>query len=207
MKLLILITVLLLPLTTVGCSKVHPDHRSAVAAIESIGGKVILNEDKKVIDVQLGSRPVQDEDLKNLSDLDTLEVLHLGGTDITSEGLISIENLTNLRKLNIGGGYQKASKIDDAGLTHLKNLSKLEELVLSDTQISDAGLAHLTGLKSLGSLYIFQTKISDEGLKHLEELTSLHTLRAMRTRITEEGGATFQAKMPNLKNFIEKQTP
>ena len=202
-----LLAIFLITVACAGCSEVHPTQRGAVSKIEALGGKVLLNDEKKVVEVQWGSRPVGDADLEHLSGLETLEILHLGGTDITGNGLAHIASLTNLKKLNIGGAYQKASLIDDNGLKHLANLNNLEELVLSDTQISDDGLANLSNLKSLQSIYLFQTNISDEGLQHLEGLSALTTLRVMRTKITDEGAEAFHAKMPNLKNFVEAGPP
>lgn len=187
-----------------GCSEFHPSQRADLEELKALGAKITLGPDKKAQEVLLKSLPVSDEDLVHLSGLDTLESLNLSGTDITGAGLVHIAKLTNLRKLGLNGGYQKPSKVDDEGLSHLRNLSQLEELVLSDSQITDEGLAHLSGLTKLKSLYLFQTNITDAGLLHLEGLQELETLRAGRTGITEEGGAAFKAKMPKLTKFLEK---
>ena len=57
----------------------------------------------------------------------------------------------------------------DAGLEHLKGLSNLRSLDLSNTGVTDAGLEHLKGLKSLRSLDLRHTKVSDEGVSRLQE--------------------------------------
>ena len=46
------------------------------------------------------------------------------------------------------------TQVTDAGLEHLKGLTKLEELYLAGPQVSDAGLEHLKGLTSLQHLYL-----------------------------------------------------
>ncbi len=187
-----------------GCSEFHPSQREALEKLKAMGAKITLTPEKKAKEVILKSLPVVDDDLVLLSGLDSLESLSLTGTDITGAGLVHIANLTNLKKLSLNGGYQKPSKVDDEGLSHLSNLSQLEELVLSDSRVTDEGLAHLSGLTNLKSIYLFQTNISDAGLAHLEGLRELEILRVGRTGVTDEGGAAFQAKMPKLTKFIEK---
>ena len=43
------------------------------------------------------------------------------------------------------------TQVTDAGLEHLKGLSRLQELYLDGTQVTDAGLEHLKGLSQLKS--------------------------------------------------------
>lgn len=186
-----------------GCSKIHPEERAALQELESVGADIELTEQGRAKEINLEMRSVTDEDLVHLEDLVALESLDLSGTDITDAGLVHVSVLTNLTDLNIGGGYQKPSNITDAGLVHLEELQKLEQLVLSDSKVTDAGLTHLRGLENLESLYLFQTNVTDAGLAHLEGLQSLEVLRVGRTGVTLEGAKTFQAKMPNLKKFVE----
>jgi hypothetical protein len=42
--------------------------------------------------------------------------------------------------------------VSDAGLGHLKNLTTLKTLILSETQVPDRGLEHLMALGTLGTL-------------------------------------------------------
>ncbi len=202
-----ILVIALFAATASGCSNFHHSQRAALEELEALGAKIVLNSERKAQEIILEAQPIVDDDLVHLRGLDTLESLNLSGTDITGAGLVHLADLTNLKKLSIGGGYQKPSKVGDDGLAHLSNLSQLEQLVLSDTQITDEGLAHLSGLTNLKSLYLFQTRITDAGLAHLEGLQSLEILRAARTGITEEGAAAFQAKMPNLTKFMDPPAP
>jgi YHS domain-containing protein len=59
--------------------------------------------------------------------------------------------------------------VTDAGLAHLKNLSKLEYLNLYATSVTDKGLANLEGLKNLKKLYLWQTKATDAGVAALKK--------------------------------------
>jgi hypothetical protein len=61
--------------------------------------------------------------------------------------------------------------VTDAGLAHLRGLTKLSYLGLGGTQVSDAGPAHLKGLTKLSGLDLSRTHITDGGLAHLKGLT------------------------------------
>ncbi len=81
------------------------------------------------------------------------------------------EYLGNAVYVNLG-----FTQVTDAGLLYLKDLPKLERLVLDDTQITDAGLVHLMGLTKLKELVLTDTQITDAGLVYLKDLSKLETL-------------------------------
>ena len=60
------------------------------------------------------------------------------------------------------------SKVTDAGLVHLKGLTKLQSLSLISTKVTDAGLVHLKGLTKLQSLNLSFSKVTDAGVKDLQ---------------------------------------
>ncbi|MCS7272507.1 MAG: hypothetical protein NZ703_15595, partial [Gemmataceae bacterium] len=70
------------------------------------------------------------------------------------------------------------SKITDAGLAHLAQLTQLQQLDLeSCSKITDAGLAHLAPLTQLQHLNLRGCdNITDAGLAHLAKLTQLQQL-------------------------------
>jgi hypothetical protein len=61
------------------------------------------------------------------------------------------------------------SGINDAGMSHLKGLTKLSGLSLSDTNVTDAGLAHLKELKNLSFLDVTGTRVTDAEIKELQQ--------------------------------------
>lgn len=116
------------------------------------------------VDMNLVGDKVQDSQLALLQPVDQqLAVLNLSRTGITDEGLKSLENLPNLRKLHL-----ENTKITDAGVAHLKKLQSLEYLNLYGTAVSDAGLTDLQGLKNLKALYLWQTKVTPTGVEQLK---------------------------------------
>jgi len=62
-----------------------------------------------------------------------------------------------------------STKVTDAGLEHLKGLTKLEELYFSSPKVTDAGLVHLKGLTNLTHLLLSETKVTPAGVKNLRQ--------------------------------------
>jgi Leucine-rich repeat (LRR) protein len=58
--------------------------------------------------------------------------------------------------------------VADAGLVHLKGLTELQELHLSDTRVTDARLVHFKGLTKLQMLDLRNTQVTDVGLADLQ---------------------------------------
>ncbi len=74
--------------------------------------------------------------------------------------------------------------VTDDTLSHLKTLSKLQEIDLNNSQITDAGLEILASLPNLQVLRLRKTKVTDDGFrKHLQELKTLRELDARDTAI------------------------
>ena len=96
-------------------------------------------------------------------------------------------------------GYWGAREaITDAGLVHLRGLTKLKWLYLDrHPQLTDAGLVHLQGLTELEDLGLSDTRVSDAGLVHLKGLKKLERLNLWGTRVTEQGISELQKALPN----------
>ena len=75
--------------------------------------------------------------------------------------------------------------------------SEVDAVDLRDTQITDAGLIHLKGMTKLVNLHLDGTSITDAGLVHLKELTNLKALYIAETQVTDIGIAEQQKALPN----------
>src|SRR5262249_7409220 len=84
----------------------------------------------EVVVLSLKSTEIQDDDLRNVGKLKSLEVLDLESTKITDAGIAHLASLKNLRYLSIGG-----TKITDAALKTIGRLTKLEDLLLTGTNV------------------------------------------------------------------------
>ncbi|MCU0917033.1 MAG: serine/threonine protein kinase [Planctomycetes bacterium] len=121
-------------------------------------------------------------DLEPIAKSSVLQTLRLGDTRVTDAALAALQNVTSLELLHLGG-----TRITDAGLVHLQNLRTLKSLCLHKTAVSDAGLACLQNLTGLEYLCLDDTRISNAGLVHLEGLKSLQQLRLEGTRVSRAG--------------------
>jgi Leucine-rich repeat (LRR) protein len=151
-----------------GCTaRVNPEQAKALAEIEKLAGKVIVDEkgpDKAVILVDLNGTTVTDAGLEHLKRLIQLQRLSLAFTKVTDAGLKHLNGLTQLQRLDLA-----FTKVSNAGLGHLEGLTELQSLNLSGTSVTDAGVGHLTGLTNLGTLDLGNTEVTDKGVEKLRQ--------------------------------------
>ena len=105
---------------------------------------------------------------------------------LTDAGLVHLKGLSKLKQLQLVG-----TRVTDAGLVHLKELANLQHLTLlpaiSEPRFTDAGMVHLEGLINLRELNLSQGRFTDAGLVHLEGLTKLEILSLRGTKVTDAG--------------------
>jgi hypothetical protein len=143
-----------------------PDQARAIAEIEKLGGKVVIDEKssgKPVFRVELCGTQVTDAALEHLKGLPQLKGLSLAGPLVTDASLTYLKGLPQLTWLSL-----ERARVTDAGLVHLKGLTKLRWLSLCGTKVTDAGLTHIKGLNQLQGLHLSGTKVTNAGVKELE---------------------------------------
>jgi hypothetical protein len=149
--------------------------RAAVKAIGEMGGEV---EYDYQLDgsgrLNLDAEPPGPAWLRNLlgDDFFTHVVcVYLDGSPITDAGLEHLKGLTRLKELLLNG-----PQVTDAGLEHLKGLTQLQFLGLNHTHVTDAGLGQLNGLTQLQWLDLDGAQVTGAGLQHLKVLPQLDSL-------------------------------
>jgi len=126
-------------------------------------------------------------------------VLGIGGTITARAGNFKAsEELPQQPFRIIGIVLQTNKQVTDAGLEHLKELTKLKVINLNgNPQLSDECLEYLKGLANLERLYIGGTEVSDTGLEHLKGLTNLTYVLLKGTNVTPAGVADLKKALPN----------
>jgi len=140
---------------------------ATIKAIETAGGRVYrisAVDTSREISFNLSSKPIGDEQIKDISAIGEVIWLNLAGTKITNDGLKHLSGMP-LKKLHL-----ERTQIGDDGLQHLKSFKDLEYLNLYDTKVTDAGIEHLKALKGLKKLYVWKSEITEDGINKLGEL-------------------------------------
>ncbi len=120
--------------------------------------------------------------------------LEFDDPNITDAGLEHLKGVTQLRVLILTD-----TGVTDAGLEYLKCVTQLRVLGLCGTKITDAGLEHVKELSQLQLLLLAGTKITDAGLEHLKGLTQLRWLYLGGSETTMAGIERLQHSLPNCK--------
>lgn len=95
---------------------------------------------------------------------DSLKKLNLARTEVTSEDLKSLTNLSSIENLDLS-----RTDIDDRALDFVFKLKNLKTLNLRDTSITDEGLQKLENLEHLERVYVWETSVTPAGAKRLEK--------------------------------------
>jgi internalin A len=108
--------------------------------------------------------------------------------------LMHLKNLAKLECLLLN-----SPSVSDGGLVHLEGLRNLRALNLQHSNITDTGLMHLENLTSLQELGLGDTDVGDAGLSYLKRLTGLRELGLGKTRVTDTGVKALQEALPGVK--------
>lgn len=148
--------------------------------------------------------------LETVAKFPELRVLKLDSTKITDDGLVHLQNLSqvvylSLRRNDLNGSglkfLRRMSQLQVLDLEHnningstlggLKGFPKLKVLIVSGigskNPIADADLVHLAEIGSLEFLALGSTEITGAGLVHLKGLTKLQNLGLRHTKVTDAG--------------------
>ena len=120
-----------------------------------------------------------DADAPRLARMRFLRELDLSGTQIDDNGLRHIRNLTRLERIDLGN-----TPVNGRLLNHLQGMNRLKELDMEDSSVGNTGMEHLKNVTSLETLNLGGTNVSDRGVHSLATLPRLETLSLRGTRVT-----------------------
>ncbi|MGD9719825.1 MAG: hypothetical protein AB7O59_01250 [Pirellulales bacterium] len=175
-----------------GCS--GPADQEAVKNIESAGGKVKIDKDGRVIEVDLSRTPGNDALIAELAALPDLQSINCSEMRIKGTGLTALSGLRNVHTLFLVG-----TPLKDNAMPAIAKLTSLRTLHLGRTEITDAGLPALRHLTNLRTLSLGHTAITDAGLVNLRGLHDLSTLIVHHTNVTEAGVRDLRRSLPDTR--------
>lgn len=177
--------------------------RKAAEWVLGIGGTVRIESQGRILTPKLNELPAQpfqikwvgimanrkvrDSDLEIFADVSDLEELEMWHNALGNDSLKPLAGLTNLRHLSIDSNGDSKGKVDDAGIAHLKPLTKLTRLNLAFTKTSDAGIEALQGNTGLQFLKLDACPVTDQGLARLGNFTELRELLIYMSEVSDAG--------------------
>ncbi len=158
---------------------------------------------RRVIGVTVSGPYTTDENLQAVGNLPYLQQITLShNIGITGSFLQFVEHPNGIRIL-----YLQNSGIKNESLIHLKRLSKLELLDVSNTLVTNDGLRHIGEADSITFLHLKDNQIDDEELVHLRPLKWLKHLDLRGTQVTAEGIRQLQAALPVCRILSSQPQP
>ncbi|MBM75554.1 MAG: hypothetical protein CMK59_09135 [Proteobacteria bacterium] len=151
----------------------------------------------KPIALQMEWRKLSDQDLTELSRIDTIKTLKVHWC--TFNGSLDFIKGLPLRSFEVWG-------CNLTSIDALENLSKLHSLKLCANSLTGEKLSQIRLSSSLQYLWLWQNPITDDGLKALSKCTNLRLLEMPQTSI-EGWGLAPLVKMNEIRHLSFEQTP
>jgi hypothetical protein len=165
----------------------------------SVEGDVLssLRHVPQLTELRLQANQLRNEDLEHIRGHTRLRHLTLesnSGNYINNDGLQCLEQMTDLRFLNVSNCRQ----ITDGGLASVVRLRNLKTLWLRRTGVTDRGLARLAGLQKLERLNLHGTSVTPEGLQLLADFPALRHVE-LPARWPKETISGLRQQLPGIE--------
>ncbi|HBJ34990.1 MAG TPA: hypothetical protein DDZ51_09565, partial [Planctomycetaceae bacterium] len=153
-----------------------------------------ISKHTKIESVSLHGPQVTDDQVRKLSELKGLQHLGIYNANVTDEAVaIARKNHPRLSHVNLGS----TRAFTAAGLEELSLITNLVQVYASHAKIDNEGLSHLKNAVNLRQLIFHGSDLSDVGLRHLQEVKTLSFIQLVDTKVTREGVAAFKAALPS----------
>lgn len=155
-------------------------------------------------ELNLSTTTITDDAFKSLAEMERLEVLKIeGSTQLKGHGLQAYTRTKpTLRELHATG-----TPLHAGGLKHIKSISSLEFLDISNSGLSDQPFADLKGASNLVHLKIGANVLSNAGLQTVLTLTKLKILDLERMQTINDQGLGILSKKSGLQTLNAKKVP
>jgi Leucine-rich repeat (LRR) protein len=185
-------------LILLGCAPVF----AAVAShadstwIQDAGGSFQKNKAGQIVEVDLTSTWITDDDLAKIAKLDQLQKLNLSYTKISDLGLEHLRPLKHVTYLNC----YYCEYVTDGGIAFLKQWENLEYLNVRGTEVTSRVFEHLSNMKKLKTLDVGCSRVNDDGFDALASLEMLEELHIGGDKMTGRALPLLRL-VPRLKNL------
>ncbi|HBJ35382.1 MAG TPA: hypothetical protein DDZ51_11655 [Planctomycetaceae bacterium] len=153
-----------------------------------------ISKHTKIESVSAHGPQVTDAQVRKLSELKSLQHLGLYNANVTDEAVaIARKNHPRLSYINLGS----TRALTAAGLEELSLIPNLVQVYAQHAKIDNEGLSHLKNAANLRNLIFDGSDLSDVGLRHLQEVKTLSFVKLVKTKVTLEGIAAFKDALPS----------
>lgn len=142
--------------------------------------------------LNLAETAVDNESMKSLASLTSLDCLEIPNTDVGDNGL------SNLRGLAMSRLVLNHTRITDEASAVLGELSGLWSIELRGTAAGDKCAAALASLPEIKIIDFRDTRLTDAGLMSFAKSMTCEEIKVTGSMITDEGVASLQRKAPQI---------
>jgi hypothetical protein len=143
--------------------------------------------------VSLAGMPNATVGLQHIQALNTVTLLSLRNTDLTTDDMCVLGEVRSLRGLVIDN-----ARIDERTLRCIAKIPALETLSMVGTPISDSMLRHLVGHPQLRVVRVGDTDVGDAGVEHIVRIPKLSHLDLSGTKVDDAGVVILADKAPRV---------
>jgi Leucine-rich repeat (LRR) protein len=164
--------------------------------ISDSGGSFQKNKAGEIVEIDLTSTWVTDDDLVKIAKLEHLQKLNLSYTKISDLGLEHLRPLRNVTYLNC----YYCEYVGDGGIAFLKQWENLEYLNVRGSEVTSRVFEHLANMKKLKTLDVGCSRVNDDGFDALASLDRLEELHIGGDKMTGRALPLLRL-LPSLKRL------
>jgi carboxyl-terminal processing protease len=170
--------------------------RESLNRFRAAGGKAEWLEEKEGhLIIRRSDRPRERVALSRLLVPASVKQLTLAGYDFDDDDLKTVSRWTHLERLDL----IHCQDVTGAGIEHLRSLTKLKRLLLSDTKIKSEGVQHLDAFRELEHLEIQHNRLQDDAIEEIQGLPKLSRVVLHGTGISPAAVARLRTALPKCK--------
>ena len=119
-----------------------------------------------------------------LDDRGRVTSIHMGGGEITDEGMSRLKNLEDVESLTLSYTYACTAE----SLKHVQQMTKVKYLRLWGNYNFSNGIGYVSGMKEVETLFTHKLRITDENMKFLKDMKKCKLIQmTLNPVVTDEG--------------------
>lgn len=120
---------------------------------------------------------------------------------ITDDGMEALAGLVEVTE------FESSQRMTDGSLVHLRDMVKMERMLLNQMAITGTGLRHLAGMSRLCRLQLCQCTLADSAMAQLPNLPALTMLNLSCSTGCTDAALNYIARLENLTDFTLNGAP